>query len=125
MKMRERYSPRRIKRTAAKAAAAVVLAAAVLGAAAKELLLLTQLDGVVSEDIMLPAENNADSAALVNINTATVHHLQRLNGIGETTAQAVVEYREKHGGFASVGELVNVRGIGEKTLEKILDKITV
>lgn len=56
----------------------------------------------------------------VNINTATAEELdEALPGIGETKAKRIVEYREAAGGFDSVDELLNVSGIGEKTLENL------
>jgi len=60
----------------------------------------------------------------VNINTATVEELTTLSGIGPSKANAILEYREENGLFKSVDELVNVTGIGEKSLEKIRDTIT-
>ena len=52
--------------------------------------------------------------------------LQReLSGIGETKAKAIVAYRDTHGAFASVDELLEVKGIGEATLEKNRDKLMV
>lgn len=77
------------------------------------------------EFIMLEPQNDVDKPILININTASAHQLQRLDGIGETTAAAVIEYREKNGSFRSIDELVGVKGIGEKTLEKIRSSITV
>ncbi len=68
---------------------------------------------------------NSDSGGLININTATASQLTALNGIGEKKAAAIVEYRRQHGNFSSVDELINVSGIGEKTLEKIRNDITV
>lgn len=62
---------------------------------------------------------------IVNINTADLNQLQTLNGIGEVKAQAIIDYREAHGAFRSVDELTNVKGIGDKTLEKNRDRITV
>ncbi|MDE7230688.1 MAG: helix-hairpin-helix domain-containing protein [Oscillospiraceae bacterium] len=61
----------------------------------------------------------------ININTATVTELMTLDGIGEVKAKAIVEYREANGYFKSIDDLVLVSGIGEKTLEKNRDRITV
>ncbi|MFP4154113.1 MAG: ComEA family DNA-binding protein [Halothiobacillaceae bacterium] len=61
----------------------------------------------------------------VDLNTADVETLQTLHGIGEVRAADIVAYREKHQGFKSVDELVNISGIGEKTLERIRDQVTV
>lgn len=61
----------------------------------------------------------------ININTATAEELETLSGIGPTKAQAIVSYRETNGNFSTVDDLINVSGIGEKTLAKIIDDITV
>lgn len=61
----------------------------------------------------------------ININTATVEVLMQLDGIGESTAKKIVDYREAHDGFTDVHELTEVSGIGEKKLEAIIDKICV
>ncbi|MFP7754519.1 ComEA family DNA-binding protein [Thermodesulfobacteriota bacterium B35] len=63
--------------------------------------------------------------AKVNINTATVKELQAIRGIGQTKAEAIIKYRKKEGPFKSVKDLVKVKGIGEKTVEKIKGEITV
>ena len=57
----------------------------------------------------------------VDINTAGLEELQTLSGIGPTLAQRIIDYREANGPFASVDELVKVKGIGEATLEKFRD----
>lgn len=61
----------------------------------------------------------------ININTASAEELQQLEGIGKTRANAIIAYRKENGGFSSVNELLNVKGIGEKTFEKIRGEITV
>ena len=61
----------------------------------------------------------------LNINTATEAQLEALDGIGETKARAIVEYRESRGDFASVEQLTRVDGIGDATLDKIREQICV
>jgi len=61
----------------------------------------------------------------VNINTANMEQLQSIKGVGSSTANAIVEYRKINGSFQNVADLVNVKGIGEKKLEKLQDQISV
>lgn len=61
----------------------------------------------------------------ININTATQEELELLPGIGPKKAAAIIQYREEIGGYACVEELLEVSGIGEKTLAKILEYVTV
>ncbi len=61
----------------------------------------------------------------VNINRANSAQLQTLNGIGPTKAQEILKYRKIHGSFNSVDELVNVKGIGPKTLIKLKPHVSV
>ena len=61
---------------------------------------------------------------LININTATLSELDSLPGIGPAYAQRIIDYRTSKGGFSSINDLLNVKGIGNKTLEKFKDKIT-
>ena len=64
-------------------------------------------------------------AEKVNINTANAQQIaSAMNGIGESKAKAIVEYRSSHGKFKSIDSLQNVDGVGEKTVEKNKDKIT-
>lgn len=70
--------------------------------------------------VELYKQNAAYSEPLkVDINAASERELQKLDGIGEHTAHAIVAYREEHGRFISVDELLNVSGIGQATLENI------
>jgi competence protein ComEA len=66
-----------------------------------------------------------EKPAKVNLNTADAETLQSLPGIGPSYAKRIVEYREKNGPFKRVEDLLNVQGIGEKTLERIRDRVTV
>jgi comEA protein len=68
---------------------------------------------------------NTDEGDLVDINTATVEELDTLPGIGPTTAQKIIDYREENGPFFSIEEIMNVSGIGPSTFEEIQDLITV
>ena len=61
----------------------------------------------------------------LDLNTATVEQLQKLRGIGPVTAKAIVRFREKSGPFRRVEDLLAVRGITKKKLEKIRPLVTV
>ena len=61
----------------------------------------------------------------LDLNHATAQELTTLPGIGEVLAQRIVDYREAHGPFRSVEELIAVEGIGEGKLEKLRELVTV
>ena len=61
----------------------------------------------------------------ININTANREELETLPRIGPVLAQRIIEYRQKHGKFTDIYELMNVTGIGDATLQKFMDLITV
>ena len=63
--------------------------------------------------------------AAVNLNTATKEELVALSGIGPAKAQAILDYRTQHGGFKSVEELKEVKGIGARRFEKLKPELTV
>ena len=71
-----------------------------------------------------PARASA-AAGTVNLNTATQAQLETLPGIGASAAKRIIEYRQKNGGFKKVEELMNVKGIGEKSFLKLKPHITV
>lgn len=72
-----------------------------------------------------PENNLKGENKKVNINTANQEELDTLPGIGETTAQKIIEYRETNGKFNKIEDLQNVKGIGESKYSEIKDKITV
>ena len=63
--------------------------------------------------------------AALNLNTATAAQLETLPGIGKSTADRIIEYRQKSGGFKKIEDLMNVKGIGEKSFLKLKPLITV
>jgi competence protein ComEA len=77
--------------------------------------------------LAMPMQNPAPVAekAPINLNAATVEQLETLPGIGRKVAERILEYRTKSGGFKKVEELMNVKGIGEKSFLKIKALIVV
>ena len=67
----------------------------------------------------------AADAGKINLNKATVEELVQLKGIGQKYAQRIVDFREKNGPFKKTEDLMNVPGIGAKILEKNKDRIVV
>lgn len=61
----------------------------------------------------------------IDINTAGMAELEMLKGVGPKTARAIIEFRDAQGGFTSADQLLAIKGIGEKTLEKMRDQIVV
>jgi competence protein ComEA len=69
-------------------------------------------------------EGGAGSPPAINLNTASAGELEGLPGVGEARAKAIIAVREKRGGFKTVDELVEVKGIGKAALEKLRPLVT-
>ncbi|MDE7323857.1 MAG: helix-hairpin-helix domain-containing protein [Lachnospiraceae bacterium] len=70
-------------------------------------------------------EASDKDSGLVNINTATIAELTSVSGIGESRAQAIIDYREKNGSFRSIEDIKKVEGIKDGLFSKIKDKIKI
>ena len=70
-------------------------------------------------------ESAGKEETLVNINTAQKEELMTLAGIGESKAEAIISYRQEHGAFRKIEDIMNISGIKEGAFEKIKDFITV
>lgn len=79
----------------------------------------------IGEELFVSGEEAAASDGLIHLNRATKAELMTLPGIGESKAEQILAYREEHGGFSTVEELMNISGIKEGVFQKIQDYITV
>ena len=70
-------------------------------------------------------EETEEVSDKININTADEIELDKLPGIGPARAADIIAYRESHGGFQSIEELKNIKGIGDKTFENLKDLVTI
>lgn len=76
--------------------------------------------------VVAPAPDTTSQTTQLNLNTADATTLQKvLNGIGKAKAEAIVAYREAHGPFTSVDELLEIKGIGKALLDRNRDKLMV
>ena len=91
----------------------------------QQMIYVPTVDEVSEESIVISESTQANNDAKININTADSTELQQLSGIGAAKAQAIVDYREEHGNFQSVESLQEVSGIGEKTVERLKDKLSI
>jgi comEA protein len=71
------------------------------------------------------AKPAATAATTINLNTATLADLQALPGVGASTAKLILDHRQKNGGFKKIEELMNIKGIGEKSFLKLKPLVTV
>lgn len=81
-------------------------------------------DEAIAEPVGLATSMTSSNSDKVNINTADQAQLQTISGIGAKRAQDIIDYRKANGRFQTVEDLTKVSGIGEKTLEKIRDDIS-
>ena len=79
----------------------------------------------VPKKVVIDETIESEGTGLININSASVEKLSTLNGIGKSTAEKIVKFREENGYFNSVEELMNVSGIGEAKFSTIKDHITI
>lgn len=70
-------------------------------------------------------ETTQKDSNMININTATKEQLKTLTGIGDSTAQKIIDYRNEKGNYKKIEDVKNVSGIGDSKYEKIKDKITI
>ena len=81
--------------------------------------------GVSGASTQTAGGSERGQGGLVNLNTATIEQLDTLPGVGEATANKIITYREENGGFKSIEDLKNVKGIGDKKFEEIKGNICV
>ena len=72
-----------------------------------------------------PQTDQASGIKKININAASAEELTQLPGVGIRIAERIVKYREEHGKFRKIEDLMNVKGIGEKKFLRLRDLITV
>jgi competence protein ComEA len=76
-------------------------------------------------ELTIGEQDGAATPQKIDINRAEAWLLEALPGVGETKAQAIIEYRQQHGFFRDINELMNVPGFGETIFNNIKDLITV
>ncbi len=81
-------------------------------------------DVITNDKSDIVKENDSNKNTIVNINTCTLEELLSINGIGESKAKSIIEYRENVGLFTSKEDIMKVSGIGESLYDKIKDYIT-
>ena len=86
---------------------------------------IRSLPAVTTAATEAPVDTAPTEPAIIDLNSATAEQLQTLPGIGPVIASRIIAYRERVGSFRTVGELMNVDGIGEKKLEEIWDLVTI
>ena len=81
--------------------------------------------GVARAQEAAPSEAPRMQSELIDLNTATAMELETLPRVGPRTAERILEYRREHGGFERIEDLMDVRGIGERTFLRLKPLVTV
>ncbi len=82
-------------------------------------------DNITNKEENNNSTNKSDETAKININTATKDELMNLSGIGESKADAIINYRKENGNFKKIEDIKNVDGIGDAVYEKIKNNISI
>ena len=82
-------------------------------------------DNITNKEEDNNSTNKSDETAKININTATKDELMNLSGIGESKADAIINYRKENGNFKKIEDIKNVDGIGDAVYEKIKNNISI
>jgi competence protein ComEA len=88
------------------------------------LIAFTPVKSAFKENSSITKHASPGTFKIININTATVNEIDKLPMIGPSKAKAIIDYREKIGPFEQASDLLNVKGIGKSTLDKISALIT-
>lgn len=88
-------------------------------------IIIPKIGEEVDKSLLDPPNDNTDVNEKVNINTADKERLKTLPGIGDTIADAIIDYRENNGNFKNIEDVKNVYRIGDKTFERFKDNIIV
>lgn len=78
-----------------------------------------------AKEVATASTADEKASSIININTASEAELDTLPGIGPARAKDIISYREEKGGFDTIEDIKNIKGIGEASFEKLKEKITV
>ena len=84
-----------------------------------------QTDGYTITTQLPAGDVTPEELPPLNLNTAAKEELEKLDGIGPVLAERIIDYRTEHGSFQTLEDLMNVKGIGESTLEGLRERITI
>lgn len=71
------------------------------------------------------SDSNNSKTNKININTADINELIKITGVGQVIAQRIIDYRNENGSFKTIDDIIKVKGIGEKTFQKMKEQITI